>query len=202
MLKRGVDFFVALTLLIALSPLLALLALAVRWKLGHPVLFAQTRPGLHGMPFKFYKFRTMTDARDTAGEPLPDAARLTSFGELMRKFSLDELPQLVNVLKGDMSLVGPRPLLMEYLPLYSERQAKRHAVRPGITGWAQVNGRNALDWEERFELDLWYVENQSFWLDLKIIAMTAGRMLRPQGISQPGQATMTKFTGSRHGGKN
>ena len=202
MLKRSVDFFVALTLLIAVSPLLALLALAVRWKLGNPVLFAQTRPGLRGAPFKFYKFRTMTDARDTAGEPLPDAARLTSFGELMRKFSLDELPQLVNVLKGDMSLVGPRPLLMEYLPLYNERQAKRHAVRPGITGWAQVNGRNALAWEERFELDLWYVEHQSFWLDLKIIAMTAGRMLRPQGISQPGQATMTKFTGSRRGGKH
>jgi sugar transferase EpsL len=202
MLKRSIDFLVALGLLIALSPLLVLLALAVRWKLGAPVLFAQDRPGLHGAPFKFYKFRTMTDVRDAAGELLPDAARLSYFGGLMRKSSLDELPQLVNVLKGDMSLVGPRPLLMEYLPLYSERQAKRHAVSPGITGWAQVNGRNAVGWEQRFELDLWYVEHQSFWLDLKIIAMTAGRMLRPQGISQPGQATMSKFTGTRYGGDN
>ena len=202
MLKRSFDFLVALVLLIGLSPLLALLALAVRWKLGRPVLFAQTRPGLYGAPFEFYKFRTMTDARNAAGELLPDAARLTPFGELMRKSSLDELPQLVNVLKGDMSLVGPRPLLMEYLPLYSERQARRHAVRPGITGWAQVNGRNALDWEERFELDHWYVEHRSFWLDLKIIAMTAWRILRPQGIAQPGHATMTKFTGSQRGREN
>jgi sugar transferase EpsL len=199
MLKRSLDLAVALALLIGLSPLLALLALALRWKLGRPVLFAQTRPGLNGAPFEFYKFRTMTGARNAAGELLPDAARLTRFGELMRKLSLDELPQLVNVLKGDMSLVGPRPLLMEYLPLYSERQAQRHAVRPGITGWAQVNGRNALDWEQRFELDLWYVEHRSFWLDLRIIAMTAWRMLRPQGIAQPGHATMTKFTGSQRG---
>ena len=202
MLKRSFDLSIALILLILLSPLLALLAAAVRWKLGRPVLFAQTRPGLRGRPFEFYKFRTMTDARNAAGELLPDAARLTPFGELMRKLSLDELPQLVNVLKGDMSLVGPRPLLMEYLPLYSERQARRHAVRPGITGWAQVNGRNALDWEERFELDLWYVEHRSFWLDLKIIAMTVWRVLRPQGITQPGHATMTKFTGSQRGRKN
>ena len=202
MLKRSIDFIAALILLIALSPLLALLALAVGWKLGRPVLFAQTRPGLHTAPFRFYKFRSMSDARNEAGELLPDAARLTSFGELMRKFSLDELPQLVNVLKGDMSLVGPRPLLMEYLPLYSARQAKRHAVRPGITGWAQVNGRNALDWEERFEFDLWYVEHQSFCLDLRILAMTAARLLRPRGIAQAGQATMSKFTGSRKGGKN
>jgi sugar transferase EpsL len=202
MLKRIIDFLVALTLLIVLWPLLALLALAVRWKLGNPVLFAQDRPGLRGAPFKFYKFRTMSDARDAAGELLPDADRLTPFGRLMRKFSLDELPQLFNVLKGDMSLVGPRPLLMEYLPLYSERQARRHEVRPGITGWAQVKGRNALGWDEKFELDLWYVEHQSFVLDLKIIAMTAWRVLRPQGISQPGQATMSKFTGTRQGGKN
>ncbi len=202
MLKRGLDFLVALILLIALSPLLALLALAVRRKLGRPVLFAQTRPGVHGAPFEFYKFRTMTEARDAAGELLPDAARLTPFGELMRKLSLDELPQLINVLKGDMSLVGPRPLLMEYLPLYNERQARRHAVRPGITGWAQVNGRNALDWEERFALDLWYVEHRSFGLDLKIIAMTAWRMLRPRGIAQAGHATMSKFTGSQRGRKN
>jgi sugar transferase EpsL len=202
MLKRSIDFLVALGLLIVLWPLLALLALAVRWQLGAPVLFAQTRPGLHGEPFNFYKFRTMTDARDRNGELLPDADRLTSFGQLMRKFSLDELPQLFNVLKGDMSLVGPRPLLMEYLPLYNERQARRHEVRPGITGWAQVNGRNALAWEERFELDVWYVEHQTLSLDLKILAMTALRVLRPQGISQPGQATMSKFTGSRHGGEN
>jgi sugar transferase EpsL len=199
MLKRGFDFLIALILFIGLLPLLALLALAVRWKLGRPVLFAQTRPGLHGAPFEFYKFRTMTDARNAAGELLPDAARLTPFGELMRKLSLDELPQLVNVLKGDMSLVGPRPLLMEYLPLYSERQARRQAVRPGITGWAQVHGRNALDWEERFELDLWYVEHHSFWIDVTIIAMTAWRLLRPQGIAQPGHATMSKFTGSQRG---
>lgn len=202
MLKRCFDFSIALALLIVLSPLLALVALAVRWKLGRPVLFAQTRPGLNGAPFEFYKFRSMSDARDAAGELLPDATRLTPFGELMRKLSLDELPQLVNVVKGDMSLVGPRPLLMEYLPLYSARQARRHEVRPGITGWAQVNGRNALDWEERFELDLWYVEHGSFGLDLRIIAMTAWRMLRPQGIAQPGQATMSKFTGSQRGRKN
>jgi len=202
MLKRGFDLSMALLLLLVLSPLLALLALAVRWKLGRPVLFAQTRPGLHGVPFRFYKFRTMTDARDATGELRVDAARLTPLGELMRKLSLDELPQLVNVLRGDMSLVGPRPLLMEYLPLYSERQARRHAVRPGITGWAQVNGRNTLNWEERFELDLWYVDHQSLLLDLKIIAMTAWRMLRPQGIAQPGQVTMSKFTGSPRGREN
>ena len=202
MLKRGFDVSIALALLLLLSPLLALLALAVRRKLGRPVLFTQIRPGRHGTPFEFYKFRTMTEARNAAGELLPDAARLTPFGELMRKSSLDELPQLVNVLKGDMSLVGPRPLLMEYLPLYSERQSKRHAVRPGITGWAQVNGRNALTWEERFELDLWYVDHRSFRLDLKIIAKTAWRMLRPQGIAQPGHATMTKFTGPQRGGEN
>lgn len=202
MLKRGFDLSLALILLILLSPLLALLALAVRRKLGRPVLFSQTRPGLHGTPFAFYKFRTMTDLRDASGEPLPDAARLTPFGQLMRKSSLDELPQLLNVLKGDMSLVGPRPLLMEYLPLYSARQARRHEVRPGITGWAQVNGRNALAWEDRFELDLWYVEHRSFWLDLRIIAITAWRVLRPQGIAQPGQATMTKFTGSQRDREN
>ena len=199
MIKRGFDLTTALILLILLSPLLALIALAVRWKLGRPVLFVQTRPGLHGAAFAFYKFRTMSDARNTAGALLPDAARLTPLGKLMRKLSLDELPQLVNVLKGDMSMVGPRPLLMEYLPLYSERQARRHEVRPGITGWAQVNGRNTLDWDERFELDLWYVEHRSFWLDLKIIAVTLWRLLRPQGIAQAGHATMTKFTGSRRG---
>ena len=201
MLKRSFDFLVALALLLALSPLLAVSALAIRWKLGRPVLFAQVRPGYRGRPFEFYKFRTMTDMRDAAGALQPDAARLTPLGELMRKSSLDELPQLFNVLKGDMSLVGPRPLLMEYLPLYNARQARRHEVRPGITGWAQVNGRNALQWEERFDLDLWYVEHRSFWLDLKILALTAWRVLRPQGISQPGHATMPKFTGSQRGEK-
>ena len=202
MLKRAFDLSIVFVLLVLLTPLLALLALAVRRKLGRPVLFTQTRPGLHGAPFEFYKFRTMTDARNAAGDLLPDEARLTPFGKSMRKFSLDELPQLVNVLKGDMSLVGPRPLLMEYLPLYNERQARRHEVRPGITGWAQVNGRNALDWEERFEFDLWYVEHRSFWLDLTILALTAWRMLRPQGIVQPGHATMSKFTGSQRARNN
>ncbi len=202
MSKRLFDFAVALTLLVALAPLLAVLAFAVRIALGRPVLFVQVRPGLRAAPFHFYKFRTMTEAKSPSGELLPDSARLTPFGQLMRKFSLDELPQLFNVLKGDMSLVGPRPLLMEYLSLYSKRQTMRHEVRPGITGWAQVNGRNALDWETRFELDVWYVEHRSFWLDLKILALTAWRVLRPQGISQPGHATMSKFTGSKSGDTN
>ena len=197
MLKRSFDFIAALALLIGLSPLLALLALAVRCKLGRPVLFAQQRPGLQGAPFEFHKFRTMDDARNAAGELLPDAERLTPFGAWMRKTSLDELPQLFNVIKGDMSLVGPRPLLMEYLPLYTPRQARRHEVRPGITGWAQVNGRNALDWEERFELDLWYVEHRTFLVDVKIIALTLARLAKPQGISRGGHATMPKFTGAR-----
>ena len=202
MLKRGFDLIVALALLAGLAPLLVLLALAVRCNLGSPVLFAQTRPGRHGEAFDFYKFRTMTQACDASGHFLPDAARLTPFGALMRKFSLDELPQLVNVVKGDMSLVGPRPLLMEYLPLYNGRQARRHEVRPGITGWAQVNGRNALDWDERFELDIWYVEHRSFRLDLRILALTVWRVLQPSGVSQQGHATMPKFTGSRQGRKN
>ena len=197
MLKRGFDFAVALTLIVGLLPLLAALALLVRWRLGSPVLFAQMRPGNCNVPFKFHKFRTMTNACDATGKPLPDAARLTPAGLLMRKFSLDELPQLFNVLKGDMSLVGPRPLLSEYLPLYSKRQAMRHRVRPGITGWAQVNGRNALDWNERLEMDAWYVEHWSFWLDLKIIGLTVQHLLRPMGISQDGHATMPKFTGAR-----
>ena len=202
MLKRWIDFTVALTLLIGLSPLLGVLALLVRRRLGSPVLFTQLRPGRGGVLFKFHKFRTMTDDRDSGGQLLPDAARLTPLGLLMRKFSLDELPQLFNVLNGEMSLVGPRPLLPEYLPLYSERQAMRHRVRPGITGWAQVNGRNALDWDQRLELDAWYVEHRSMWLDLKIIALTVQRLLQPQGISQPGHATMSKFTGSRRRGEN
>ena len=197
MLKRCIDFAVALAALICLAPVLAALSLLVRWRLGSPVLFAQMRPGLGGVLFRFHKFRTMTEERDAGGQLLPDAARLTPPGLLMRKFSLDELPQLFNVLKGEMSLVGPRPLLPEYLPLYSERQALRHRVRPGITGWAQVNGRNALDWDERLELDAWYVEHRSMWLDLKIIVLTVLRLLRPQGIAREGYATMPKFTGTR-----
>jgi len=199
MAKRLFDLGVALALLIGLAPLLAVLALLVRWRLGNPVLFTQLRPGLDGALFRFHKFRTMTNACDVDGQPLPDAARLTPLGLLMRKFSLDELPQLFNVVKGDMSLVGPRPLLPEYLPLYTKRQATRHEVLPGITGWAQVNGRNALDWNERLEFDAWYVENRSFRLDLKILALTVLRVLRPRGISRDGHATMPKFTGSGAG---
>ena len=202
MLKRIFDLIIALILLVALAPFLALLALAVRWQLGSPVFFVQQRPGRNAIPFRCYKFRTMTQARDAAGELLPDAARLTPLGRTMRKFSLDELPQLFNVLKGDMSLVGPRPLLMEYLPLYSARQARRHALRPGMTGWAQVKGRNALDWEARFELDLWYVKHQSFWVDLKILALTVAQVLQPRGIAQDGVATVSKFTGTRRGKGN
>ena len=180
-----------------LAPLLLLIALLIRLRLGSPVLFTQTRPGLEGKPFRFYKFRSMDDRRDAAGQPLPDALRLSPLGNWLRRLSLDELPQLLNVIKGDMSLVGPRPLLMEYLPLYTPRQARRHEVRPGISGWAQVIGRNAVDWDERFELDLWYVEHRSFLLDLKIIALTLARLAKPQGISRNGHATMSKFTGTR-----
>jgi lipopolysaccharide/colanic/teichoic acid biosynthesis glycosyltransferase len=164
--------------------------------MGKPVLFRQTRPGLHGVPFLMIKFRTMRDAVDASGVPLPDAARLTRLGRFLRSSSLDELPELWNVLKGEMSLVGPRPLLMEYLPLYSAEQARRHEVRPGVTGWAQVNGRNALSWEDKFALDLWYVENRSLWLDLKIVWMTIRKVIKRDGISAEGEATMPKFTGS------
>lgn len=196
MLKRSFDFVVSLTLLLVLAPALAVLALLVRAILGSPVLFVQVRPGFKGAPFSFYKFRTMNSATDPSGKLLPDEARLSRFGRMMRKSSLDELPQLLNVVKGDMSLVGPRPLLMEYLPLYTPRQARRHDVRPGITGWAQVNGRNAVDWAQRFEMDIWYVENRSFRLDLKILFLTVLRVLRPSGISKAGHATMPRFTGS------
>lgn len=175
---------------------MGLLALLVRFKLGAPVLFRQQRPGLHGRPFTLYKFRTMTDARDAEGALLPDAERLTSFGHFLRSTSLDELPELFNVLKGEMSLVGPRPLLMEYLPRYTPEQQRRHEVRPGLTGWAQVNGRNALSWEEKFALDVWYVEHCSFWLDLKILVLTTGKIINREGISQPGHATMEEFRGS------
>jgi lipopolysaccharide/colanic/teichoic acid biosynthesis glycosyltransferase len=194
--KRLFDFLISLIVLLLLSPALALLALLVRIKLGTPILFRQQRPGLHRKPFTLVKFRTMTDQRDAQGNLLPDAERLTKFGKFLRASSLDELPELWNVLKGEMSLVGPRPLLMQYLPLYTPEQARRHEVRPGITGWAQVNGRNALTWEEKFALDVWYVDNYTFWLDLKIIFFTLWKIVKREDINQPGQATMKPFEGS------
>lgn len=194
--KRLFDIIAAGALLVVLSPLLLVLALAVRIKVGRPVLFSQVRPGFGGRPFRLIKFRTMTEARDVSGQLLPDAGRLTPFGRFLRRTSLDELPELWNVLKGDMSLVGPRPLLMEYLPLYSDRQARRHEVRPGLTGWAQVNGRNALTWEEKFEMDVWYVERRSLSLDLRILLMTVGAVLARRGINAAGEATMPRFTGT------
>lgn len=193
-MKRLFDFLVSLCALLALSPVILMVAFLVRRYLGTPVLFTQQRPGLNERPFLLYKFRTMNDARDASGNLLPDAQRLTKMGKTIRQLSLDELPQLFNVLKGDMSLVGPRPLLMEYLPLYSAEQHRRHRVRPGITGWAQINGRNAIGWEERFALDVWYVDNHSFILDIKILFATVMKVLRRSGISQPGQETMSKFT--------
>jgi len=196
-MKQLFDMLSALLGLIVFSPVFIVTALLVRIKLGTPVLFKQQRPGLHAQPFHVYKFRTMTDQHDTDGQLLPDEARLTSFGKMLRRLSLDELPQLLNVIKGDLSLVGPRPLLMEYLSLYSREQAKRHDLRPGITGWAQVNGRNAINWEEKFKLDIWYVENQSFFLDLKILWMTFYKVFKREAISQEGQTTMSKFTGSK-----
>ncbi|MBQ23757.1 MAG: sugar transferase [Alcanivorax sp.] len=194
-MKRAMDILGAACGLILLAPVILLLAFLVRRIHGVPVCFRQKRPGKAGQPFEMIKFRTMTDARDGEGELLPDAERLTSFGQFLRSTSLDELPELWNVLKGDMSLVGPRPLLMEYLPLYSECQARRHDVRPGITGWAQVNGRNALSWEEKFELDVWYVENRTLWLDIKVLFLTIWQVVKRDGISQDGEATMSKFTG-------
>jgi lipopolysaccharide/colanic/teichoic acid biosynthesis glycosyltransferase len=197
MLKRTSDFTAALFGLLVLALPLLLLALLIRRKLGSPVLFRQIRPGLHGQPFEMVKFRTMTDARDAAGQLLPDSERLPPFGRFLRSSSLDELPELWNVLRGEMSLVGPRPLLMEYLPLYTPEQYRRHEVRPGVTGWAQVNGRNAISWEEKFALDVWYVENQSFWLDVKILFLTVKKVLVKDGISAAGEATMAKFAGSK-----
>lgn len=196
-MKRLMDFLGALAGLVLLSPVLFVLGVLVRYKHGSPVLFTQVRPGMNGKPFKMVKFRTMTDERDDQGGLLPDDQRLTRFGQFLRSTSLDELPELWNVLKGEMSLVGPRPLLMEYLPLYSERQAMRHHVRPGVTGWAQINGRNALSWEEKFELDVWYVENRTLWLDIKILFLTVKKVLVRDGISAEGEATMSKFTGSK-----
>ncbi|KAB0327530.1 sugar transferase [Janthinobacterium sp. PLB04] len=195
MLKRTFDFMAALFAIIVLSPLIIVLALLVRLFLGSPVLFSQIRPGLHGQPFTVYKFRSMTDEKNAIGELLPDEIRLTRFGQFLRRSSLDELPQLFNVLKGDVSLVGPRPLLMEYLPLYSSEQARRHLVRPGITGWAQVNGRNAISWERKFELDVWYVDHQSFLLDMKILFLTVKKVLVKEGISAEGVETMPRFQG-------
>ncbi|MFA6972868.1 MAG: sugar transferase [Gallionella sp.] len=195
-LKRLSDVLISALLLLILSPVLAMIAWLIRNKLGSPLLFRQVRPGLHGEPFEMVKFRTMTDARGADGQLLPDGTRLTSFGRFLRASSLDELPELWNVLKGDMSLVGPRPLLMEYLPLYSTEQARRHEVRPGITGWAQVNGRNALSWGDKFKLDIWYVDHRSTWLDIKILWLTLLKVIVREGISAAGEATMQKFTGS------
>jgi len=196
-MKRLIDFTVALVALIVASPVLLICALLIRRFIGKPVLFKQTRPGLNGQPFNMVKFRTMTNERDEHGNLLPDEKRLTRLGKFLRSTSLDELPELWNVLKGDMSLVGPRPLLMEYLDLYTDEQARRHEARPGITGWAQVNGRNAISWEQKFNLDVWYVDNQSTWLDIKIIFMTAKKVLVREGISASGEATMSKFKGSK-----
>jgi len=195
MLKRLFDVTAASAGLILLSPILGVLSLVIYAQMGAPILFRQQRPGLHGRPFTLLKFRTMTDARDAQGNLLPDAGRLTPLGQALRHTSLDELPTFVNVLKGDMSLVGPRPLLMEYLDRYTPEQARRHEVRPGITGWAQVNGRNALTWEQKFEFDVWYVDHWSLWLDLKILVLTVWKALKREGISQEGHATMPEFMG-------
>lgn len=198
MLKRLLDIIIASIALILLSPLYFYVAHKVKKNLGSPVLFRQVRPGLHGKPFEMIKFRSMKDAVDAQGNLLPDSERLTPFGKMLRSSSLDEMPELWNVIKGDMSIVGPRPLLMEYLPLYNEEQAKRHLVRPGMTGHAQVNGRNAISWEEKFKLDTWYVENQSIRLDFKIMFKTVHKVLAKDDISAEGEATMTRFTGSQH----
>lgn len=196
MLKRLLDIVIASSALVLLSPVYAFVAYKVRKNLGSPVLFRQVRPGLNGKPFEMIKFRSMKDAVDAQGNPLPDSERLTPFGQMLRSSSLDEMPELWNVIKGEMSIVGPRPLLMEYLPLYNSEQAKRHNVRPGITGYAQVNGRNAISWEKKFELDTWYVENRSLWLDFKIMLRTVTKVIAKDDISAEGEATMTKFTGT------
>jgi lipopolysaccharide/colanic/teichoic acid biosynthesis glycosyltransferase len=196
MLKRIFDITVAAVALFLLLPILGVIGYKVAKKLGKPVLFRQKRPGLNGKVFEMLKFRSMRDAVDELGNTLPDSERLTSFGKKLRSSSLDELPGLWSVLKGDMSLVGPRPLLVEYLPLYSKEQARRHEVRPGITGWAQVNGRNAISWEEKFKLDVWYVDNQSFWLDIKILFLTVKKVLVRDGVSAEGEVTMSRFEGN------
>lgn len=196
--KRTLDVIAASLGLLILSPLTVLIAILVRILLGAPVIFRQKRPGYKETPFYLYKFRTMNDARDASGQLLPDTARLTGFGRMLRLLSLDELPELFNILRGEMSFVGPRPLLMEYLPLYSPEQHRRHAVVPGLTGWAQVHGRNALDWPSRFALDIWYVDHWSLWLDFRIVLMTCWKVLSREGVSQPGQATTEYFTGNQH----
>lgn len=198
MLKRSVDIVLSLLGLLLLSPVILVLAWLIRRKLGSPVLFRQVRPGLNGRPFEMIKFRTMRDATDSEGRQLPDGERMTPFGSFLRSSSLDELPELWNVLKGDMSLVGPRPLLMQYLPLYTAEQHRRHELKPGVTGWAQINGRNSLSWEEKFDLDVWYVDNQSLCLDLKILFLTVKKVLIKEGISQENNATMEAFKGSAH----
>ena len=202
MIKRLLDIIIASTALLLLSPLYAFVAYKVKKNLGSPVLFRQVRPGLHGKPFEMIKFRTLRDAVDAQGNSLPDSERLTPFGKMLRATSLDEMPELWNVIKGDMSVVGPRPLLMEYLPLYSPEQAKRHNVRPGMTGHAQINGRNAIGWDEKFKLDTWYVDNQSTLLDFKIMFQTVHKVLSKDDISAEGEATMTKFTGSNSSQKH
>lgn len=196
MVKRFFDIAGSFCGLVLLMPVILLIGIHIWWKLGSPVIFGQVRPGENGRPFMMVKFRTMRNISDEDGNQLPDAERMTPFGTFLRSSSLDELPELWNVLKGDMSLVGPRPLLMEYLPLYSREQYRRHEVRPGVTGWAQVNGRNAISWEEKFKLDVWYLDNRSLWLDLKIIYMTVKKVLVRDGISAEGEATMSKFKGT------
>jgi lipopolysaccharide/colanic/teichoic acid biosynthesis glycosyltransferase len=197
-MKRLFDFIVALSALFALLPLIIIVVILTRFKLGSPILFTQVRPGLNDKTFKMMKFRSMLDAKDKQGNLLPDDQRMTQFGAFLRSTSLDELPGLFNVLKGDMSLVGPRPLLVQYLPLYSTQQLRRHNVRPGITGWAQVNGRNAISWNQKFKLDLWYVDNQSFWLDIKILLLTVKKVFLREGISSNGHVTIEPFKGSNN----
>ncbi|EGR1109789.1 sugar transferase [Vibrio cholerae] len=194
-MKRTFDFLLAAIFLLLFFPIILFIAWKIRKNLGSPVLFRQTRPGLNGQPFEMVKFRTMKDAVDEQGNPLPDSERMTPFGDKLRNSSLDELPELWNVLKGEMSLVGPRPLLMQYLPLYSKEQARRHEVRPGVTGWAQINGRNSISWEEKFKLDVWYVDNRSFWLDLRILLLTVKKVFVKEGISADGHVTIAPFTG-------
>ena len=196
MIKRLFDCVVSFSALLILLPVIVVVAILIRFKLGSPVLFTQNRPGLNGEAFKMMKFRTMLEGRDKQGNLLPDDERMTKFGTFLRSTSLDELPGLFNVLKGDMSLIGPRPLLVQYLPLYSAEQSRRHNVRPGITGWAQVNGRNAISWEQKFKLDVWYVDNQSFLLDIKILFLTVKKVFIREGISADGEATMSLFEGS------
>ncbi len=202
MLKRIFDVLISFFLLVFLAPIFLYLSFKIKIKLDSPVLFRQVRPGLNGKPFEMVKFRTMKDAVDAQGNPLPDSERMTPFGDKLRNSSLDELPELWNVLKGEMSLVGPRPLLMQYLPLYSPEQARRHEVRPGVTGWAQINGRNAISWEEKFKLDVWYVDNRSFWLDFKILLLTVKKVFVKEGISADGHVTIAPFTGQAQPGNS